>query len=136
MCMCTVSTPFCRDHAVLYPRAYTTDSFCELVFLDLYSFVHRADLPVGSLAYCCKYFCLVYCILSVFVLRSTTIGLPLCNPFLVWKSFEFNSIQFNSIQFCALQGIVTINFPVLGDWSWTTHSLQGHRHHHLLYQGW
>ena len=44
-----------------------------------------------SLACCCKYFCLVYCILSVFLLGSTTIELPLCNPFLLDKII---SIQF------------------------------------------
>ena len=55
-------------------------------------FLHQ--FACWSLACCCKYFCLVYCILSVFLLGSTSIGLPLCNPFLLDKII---SIQFNSI---------------------------------------
>ena len=63
--------------------------FCELVFLDFVCFVYSTNLPIGSLACCCVYFHIVYCNLSVFGLGSTTIGLPLCNPFFVWmKRFQ------------------------------------------------
>ena len=45
----------------------------------------RFNLPIiVSLACCCTYFRIVNCILSVFMLGSTTIALPLCNTFLVW----------------------------------------------------
>ena len=63
--------------------------FCELVFLDFVCFVYSTNLPIGffSMLLCVFSYCQL--ILSVFVLGSTTIGLPLCNHFLVWmKRFK------------------------------------------------
>ena len=63
--------------------------FCILVFLDFVCFVYYTNLPIGffSMLLCILSYCQL--ILSVFVLGSTTIGLPLCNPFLVWIKSQF-----------------------------------------------
>ena len=65
----------------------------ELVFLDFYNLVYSTDLPFVFFSLLLYVFS--SCILSVFLLGSTSIGLPLCNPFLLDIIISIQRIKFS-----------------------------------------